>query len=95
MKQERVTKLEGEVDQQKQKIAELRQKIASQEQEVKDKERQKEEIRKEMREFEKQMDGLKTEIKKGILNIEERDKIIEQLRKEIADRDVKFNSLNE
>jgi hypothetical protein len=48
-----------------------------------------------MREIEKQMDGLKTEIKKGILNIEERDKIIEQLRKEIADRDVKFNSLNE
>jgi hypothetical protein len=48
-----------------------------------------------MREIEKQIDGLKTEIKKGILTIEERDKIIEQLRKEIADRDNKYGALTE
>jgi len=48
-----------------------------------------------MREIEKQIDGLKAEIKKGILTIEDRDKVIEQLRKEIADRDVKYNSLTD
>ena len=48
-----------------------------------------------MREIEKQIDGLKAEIKKGLLNIDERDKVIEQLRKEIADREVKYNTLTD
>jgi len=62
---------------------------------VREKERQKEEVRKEMREIEKQIDGLKNEIKQGLLTVEEKEKIIDQLRKELVDRDSKYNNLTE
>lgn len=62
---------------------------------MREKERQKEEVRKEMREIEKQIDGLKNEIKQGLLTVEEKEKIIEQLRKELLDRDSKYNNLTE
>jgi DNA repair exonuclease SbcCD ATPase subunit len=48
-----------------------------------------------MREIEKQIDGLKNEIKQGLLTVEEKEKIIEQLRKELLDRDSKYNNLTE
>lgn len=62
---------------------------------MREKERQKEEVRKEMREIEKQIDGLKNEIKQGLLTVEEKEKIIDQLRKELVDRDSKYNNLTE
>ena len=62
---------------------------------MREKERQKEEVRKEMREIEKQIDGLKNEIKQGLLTVEEKEKIIDQLRKELMDRDSKYNNLTE
>ena len=62
---------------------------------MREKERQKEEVRKEMREIEKQIDGLKNEIKQGLLTVEEKEKIIDQLRKELLDRDSKYNNLTE
>ena len=48
-----------------------------------------------MREIEKTIDGLKAEIQKGVLAVSDKDKIIDQLRKEIADRDSKYNSLTD
>ena len=44
---------------------------------MRDKERQKEEVRREMREVEKQIEGLKNEIKQGLLTVEEKEKVIE------------------
>jgi hypothetical protein len=48
-----------------------------------------------MREIEKQIDGFKNEIKQGLLTVEEKEKIIDQLRKELVDRDSKYNNLTE
>ena len=62
---------------------------------MREKERQKEEVRKEMKELEKSIDGLKAEIQKGLNTIEDKNKIIEQLRKEIADRENKYNNLTD
>lgn len=95
MKTEKVAKLEGEVEQQKQRIQELKQRISAQDQELRDKDRQKEEIRKEMREIEKQIDGLKAEIQKGLANAADKDKIIDALKKDIAERENKYNSLTD
>lgn len=44
---------------------------------MRDKERQKEEVRREMREVEKQIEGLRNEIKQGLLTVEERDRVID------------------
>jgi hypothetical protein len=62
---------------------------------VRDKERQKEEVRREMREVEKQIEGLKNEIKQGLLTAEEKERVIEQLRRELVDRDAKYNNLTD
>jgi hypothetical protein len=48
-----------------------------------------------MREIEKQIDGLKNEIKKGLLTVDEKENIIDQLRKELLDRDAKYNNLTD
>ena len=48
-----------------------------------------------MREIVKQIDGLKNEIKKGLLTVDEKENIIEQLRNELLDRDSKYNNLTD
>jgi chromosome segregation ATPase len=48
-----------------------------------------------MREIEKQIDGLKAEIQKGLLTVDEKNKVIEQLKKEIVERESKYNNLTD
>ena len=62
---------------------------------MKEKDKEKEAIRKEAREVEKQIEALKLEVKKGLVTVEERDKVIAELRKDIADKETKYNNLTD
>jgi hypothetical protein len=62
---------------------------------LKEKDKEKEAIRKEAREVEKQIEALKLEVKKGLVTVEERDKVIAELRKDIADKETKYNNLTD
>jgi peptidoglycan hydrolase CwlO-like protein len=48
-----------------------------------------------MREIEKQIDGLKAEIQKGLANAADKDQIIDALKKDIAERENKYNTLTD